>query len=249
MFIPGLVSVTFRKHTRREIAEAMQKAGLSAIEWGGDVHVVPMDGEAVTDALAVCGEFGCRTASYGSYYRCTADDAFASSVVDTAVHLGTKHIRVWAGTKGSAAADSTDRAETVRNLKKICRSAAVHGITVSPEFHQGTLTDHYESAVRLMEETEEENLRLYWQPNQFMDDAYNLAAVRAVLPYVSNVHVFTWDAKTRYPLADGEKKWREYLDILAGSGRDHHLLMEFVRDDSMDQFFRDAETLLSWIGR
>ena len=44
MLIPGLVSVTFRKLSRTEIAGLMVNAGLSAIEWGGDVHV-PSDAE------------------------------------------------------------------------------------------------------------------------------------------------------------------------------------------------------------
>lgn len=249
MLIPGLVSVTFRKHTRREIAEAMQKSSLATIEWGGDVHVPPMDAEAVADAVTVCRNFGCTTASFGSYYRCTSDEDEIAATVETAVRLGTPHIRVWAGTKNSADADDANRAETVRNLRKICRAAAGHGITVSPEFHGGTLTDHYESAVRLIDEVAEENLKLYWQPNQFRDDDYNRAAIRAVLPYVSNVHVFTWDAKGRYPLADGERMWREYIDILSASGRDHHLLLEFVCDDTIEQFYRDAETLLRWLGK
>ena len=34
----GLVSVSFRGHTPREILEEMKKVGLSCIEWGSDVH-------------------------------------------------------------------------------------------------------------------------------------------------------------------------------------------------------------------
>ena len=35
----GLVSVTFRDKTPAEIVSEVKKAGLDAIEWGGDVHV------------------------------------------------------------------------------------------------------------------------------------------------------------------------------------------------------------------
>lgn len=247
MLIPGLVSVTFRRHLCSEIAQAMQKASISAIEWGGDVHVPPKNAEAIADAVTACSNFCCYPASFGSYYRCTSNDAEIDATVETALLLGTSHIRVWAGSKSSDDTDFAGRTETVQNLKKICCAAAKHGIIVSPEFHGGTLTDHYESAVRLIDEVAEKNLMLYWQPNQFRDDDYNRAALRATLPYISNVHVFTWDAVHRYPLSDGEKMWREYIDLLATSGRDHHLLLEFVCDDTIEQFYRDAETLHRWL--
>ena len=37
----GLVSITFRNKTPREIVALMKRAGLSQVEWGGDVHVKP----------------------------------------------------------------------------------------------------------------------------------------------------------------------------------------------------------------
>lgn len=249
MLTAGLVSVTFRQLTRAQIADTMKQSGLCAIEWGADIHVPPADIAAADDGVRVCSENGIRTVSYGSYYRCSDNEDEMNAVIGSAVRLGTGHIRVWAGTKGSADTDSENRAATVCNLALFCRKSAEHGLTVSPEFHGGTLTDHYNSAVRLVEEVGEKNLSLYWQPNQFRDDDYNRAALRAVLPYLSNVHVFTWDSKAWYPLADGERMWREYIDIIASSGRDHNLLMEFVVGHSTDQFARDAETLLGWLNQ
>lgn len=42
----GLVSVTFRQKSVEEIAALTAEAGLSGVEWGGDVHVPPGDREA-----------------------------------------------------------------------------------------------------------------------------------------------------------------------------------------------------------
>ena len=39
----GLVSVSFRQHTPKEILEAVKAAGLSCIEWGSDVHAPHTD--------------------------------------------------------------------------------------------------------------------------------------------------------------------------------------------------------------
>jgi len=249
MLTPGLVSVTFRQLTRAEIAETITKSGICAIEWGGDIHVPPTDASAAEDAVRVCRDKGIKTVSYGSYYECSGNETEEDSVISAALRLGSDHIRVWAGKKGTADSSDAERAEIVCILKNFCGKAGRHGIRVSPEFHGGTLTDHYESAVRLAEEVAEDNFSLYWQPNQFRDDGYNRAALKAVLPYLSNVHVFTWDSKAWYPLADGERMWKEYIDTIASSGRDHNLLMEFVIGHSPDQFARDAETLLRWLGK
>lgn len=252
MLIPGLVSVTFRQKTRAEIAQLMQKAALPAIEWGGDVHI-PADKydsdefeDALTEAAYLCSSGKIYTASFGSYYRCDRHDEVNSAIT---LSLDAPNIRVWAGNKNSEDASDNDRRNTVSFIRELCEELAPHGVTVSTEFHGGTLTNEYHSALRLIEEVGCENFRTYWQPNQFRDEEYNVAALKSVLPYLSSVHVFTWDAHARYPLADGEKKWRNYIDIIESFGGDHHMLMEFVKDDSEEQFLRDAEVLNRWLGR
>ena len=251
MLIPGLVSVTFRKLSRREIAELMHASALPAIEWGGDVHVPPRScadefevENGLTEAAFLSSDGKFYIASYGSYYRC---DNLDFSHAEIAVSLNAPNIRVWAGQRSSADADDKYRSMIADKIRGLCEYVKPFGMTVSTEFHGGTLTDHYESALRLIDEVSEENFYTYWQPNQFRDEEYNITALKAVLPYVSNVHVFTWDSKNRYPLADGEKIWRKYLDILNSNGKNHHMLLEFVRDDSVEQFYRDAETLKSWL--
>lgn len=255
MLIPGLVSVTFRNLSRLDIAELMKKSGLSAIEWGGDVHVpskdiplTPAQSEEIDDALSEAlyvstgGKF--YTASYGSYYRCETD---FNPCLNTAIGLEAPNIRVWAGTRGSADADSEYRKRIVAALQMMCDVAKHHNMTVSTEFHGGTLTDHYESCVRLINEVERDNFCTYWQPNQFRDEEYNIAALNAVLPYLSNVHVFTWAGHDKFPLSDGAEKWKRYIDIIENAGGTHHMLLEFVCDNTVEQFYRDAEALLEWI--
>lgn len=41
MFAAGLVSVSFREERPESILREASAAGLSGIEWGGDVHVPP----------------------------------------------------------------------------------------------------------------------------------------------------------------------------------------------------------------
>ncbi len=245
MLIPGLVTVTFRPFSREEVAETAAKAGLRRLEWGGDIHVPPGDDGAAEDAVRLTALHGLEVDTYGSYFRCLPGED-AGAVVGTAEKLGARNLRVWAGQKGSAEISEEERGAVVSGIRAVCRMVP-RGMTVSTEFHQNTLTDRYESAVRMAEEVGEENFRLYWQPNQFMDDAYNLAAVKACLPYLSNVHVFTWSGQDKFPLADGERMWRQYIEIVASDGLDHGLFLEFTCDGSAEQLYRDAETLARWL--
>ena len=247
MLNQGLVSVTFRKHTVAEVADIAKKAGLDCIEWGGDIHVPPNDSEAVSNAKNASRDAEIKIVSYGSYYNCLGSDEDTTLQVKTAAALGAPNIRIWAGKLWSSDCDDSARAEVVHGIKNVCKYAADYGMTVSPEFHGGTLTDTIESALRLYDEVAEENFRLYWQPNQFEDDEYNIRALRSVLPYLSNVHVFSWKGSDMFPLANGEKMWLKYIDMIRSDGHDHNLLLEFVCDGSPDQLYRDAETLHKWL--
>ena len=245
MFRTGLVTITFRPFSRAEVCETAEKAGLSLLEWGGDIHVPPTDPAAASEAVRLTGEHGLTADTYGSYHRCMPGEDPAP-VVRCASALGVRNLRVWAGVKGSADIGREERDAVIRGIREVCDLVPA-GMTVSTEFHQWTLTDRYESAVRMWEEVERENFRLYWQPNQFMDDDYNLAAIRAVLPHLSNVHVFSWAGQDKFPLKDGERMWRQYLDIIRSDGRDHGLLLEFVCDGTAEQLYRDADTLREWL--
>jgi hypothetical protein len=73
-----------------------------------------------------------------------------------------------------------------------------------------------------------------------------LAALGAVLPYVSHLHVFWWRSDyTRLPLVDGAELWPDALR-LAGD-RPRIAFLEFVRGDAPSQLQADAATLRQWI--
>ncbi len=254
MLIPGLVSVTFRALDRAAVASLMHKSELAAIEWGGDIHIPVKENpnkddttklaDSISDAVSLSADKRFYIASFGSYFRCEKDDDINSS---TALALNAPNIRVWAGTRSSSEADEHYRENVVGCIQRLCDKVCKYGMTVSTEFHGGTLTDSVDSALRLINDVERDNFRTYWQPNQFRDEEYNISALKSVLPYLSNVHVFTWDSSHRYPLVYGEAIWRKYIDIISNREDTCHLLLEFVKDDSVEQFYRDAELLKKWI--
>ncbi|MGC4030327.1 MAG: hypothetical protein QM754_01080 [Tepidisphaeraceae bacterium] len=94
----GLVSVTFRQRSVAQIISDVAKAGLQAIEWGGDVHVPPGDLPHAAEVRRQTAEAGLAVSSYGSYYNATKDPAdLAGRVLATAAELGAPTVRMWAG--------------------------------------------------------------------------------------------------------------------------------------------------------
>ena len=246
MFKTGIVSITFRNLDPKTIADLTVQAGLDAVEWGGDIHVPPTD---IANASAV-GEMtraaGLVNISYGSYFKAGySEQADFAAEVAAAKALGAPNIRIWAGKLGSDAEEN--RAAVADSIRACAQACAAQNMTLSLERHRGTLTDTPDSALRLIDEVAHENLRLYWQPDQAQEVDYNVDSLRRLLPYVSNVHVFSWKGKDKFPLEAGEAAWKQYIDILASDGREHGMLMEFVCDGTEAQYLRDAVTLKKWL--
>jgi sugar phosphate isomerase/epimerase len=249
---PGLVSITFRDLTPREVIDTAARAKLEGIEWGGDVHAPHGDLRAAREVKRMTLDAGLSIAAYGSYYRVghSETNGFAfQRALDSAAELAAPTIRVWAGKRPSADADATCRAAVVDDARRIAEMAAQRGMTVSFEYHANTLTDDNESARRLFREIDHPAIRSYWQPPNGKPAEYCLDGLRGVLPLLTNVHVFQWThgRKDQTDLAAGENVWRHYMRELAGTGNEHFALLEFVRDNSLSQLARDARVLRTWL--
>ena len=242
----GMTSVTFREKTIEEIAFLAKTAELSVIEWGGDRHVLPLDFEAVKIARTEMEKNGLSCPSYGSYYRMIEkDEDTFRAICKTSEALGASTIRAWLGRTGSARITPEQYATLLEETKKLADIAAQYHQTLAFEFHGKTLNDNGESSIAFLTECAKENVKTYWQPLSYSDNAKNLSLV---LPYLSAVHVFTWDDDhKRYPLADGTADWKNYLQILKDADISTNLIMEFVKDDTTEQFLTDAAVLNEWI--
>ena len=242
MIKKGIVSVTFRQFTPEKIIELAKENGLSCIEWGSDVHVPAGDMEKASEVAGIMEKAGMESVSYGTYYRLGTYENHVEEFMKylkTAKVLGAKNLRLWAGVKEAEEYTADERIAMAEEAKALCKIAKEHGMTVSFEYHHGTLTGTTEGALELIENIGEDNAFLYWQPNQFKTEEYNLAGLKKVKKYVSNVHIFHWDESNRYALEEGITVWKRYLSELGGN---RAVLMEFVKDDSEEQFIFDAAT-------
>ena len=238
----GLVSITFRQLTPAQIIPLVKEAGLTAIEWGSDVHVPQTDLENARRVGEMTREAGLTVSSYGSYYRLGTGQDFRP-YLDAAEALGAPVIRIWAGTKNADQVDWIAFLGMVDEAKTAARMAAERGITIAFEYHHGTLTDNGRSALSLVRAVNEPNCRLYWQPEFAKSPSLILSDLEMVAPYVDICHVFTWNPDhSRRPLACGTGEWISYLTRVLAWG-DKPLLLEFVPDDDPSVLAREADAL------
>ena len=128
--------------------------------------------------------------------------------------------------------------------KEVALMAKEKNIRVSLEWHRNTVTDSNESALRFLSSVNEANFGCFWQPTPNQSVEYRAQGIEKAISWITNIHVYYWDESGRRPLTEGKEDWKEYLGRMTGN---RYLLLEFVKDNSVDQFKKDAETLLSWI--
>jgi len=249
--LTGLCSVSFRTSSCEDIVALARRAGLTAIEWGTDIHVPPGDTERAAHVAQLCANASLITPTLGSYLRCEEDDDVAlAGTLQVARILGVERVRVWAGRLGSEQACATHRAEIAARLARYCDAACHAGIRIALEYHPDTLTDTARSTAELLDRVDRPSLGTYWQPTPALSLADALGQIERIGPRLTDVHVFHWLAgKHRQPLETGRAFWAGALDYLRrelpANGTRRFAFLEFVRDDDPDQLVRDARTLNS----
>lgn len=256
----GICSVTFRSLPIEDLVALVAKAGLEAVEWGGDVHVPHGDLEAADRARRLTLEAGLEVSSYGSYYSPIDADGNSEAfepVLESALALGTDTIRIWSGKFGSGSASADYRSRLIDATRRAAALAGKQGVKLAFEFHVRTLMDTNESALQLLEDINLPNVYSYWQPPYWRKDFdYRLQGLEQLGGRCSNLHVFQWgfddsgeqsweDSVTRLPLSAGADEWSRYMSAVPNDNG--YALLEFIRNDSIVQFLQDASELNRWV--
>ena len=250
--VPGLCSVTFRALPAGEVLRLAAEHGLGAVEWGGDVHVPAGDLAAAERVARWSADAGVACASFGSYLQAgDLSPGAVAATLDTTEALGAGNVRVWCRYGLGPDAGEADRAAVADDLHRIAADAGHRRLTVSIEFHPGTLTETADSTRRLLAAVGADNLFTYWQPAPGADPDHLRRELAGVIADLSHLHVFAWTAdSTRRPLAEAESWWPAMLDDARASGRwpaDRVAFLEFVQDDEVAQLADDAACLRRWL--
>ncbi len=241
----GVTSVTFRDKSVTDIIALTKEAGLSQIEWGADLHVKAGDLELAHQVKALCEAALIHLPSYGSYYKGTAIEDFIP-VLESAKILETPIIRIWAGRIPPETITQDEFDLLTGRIQEACDLAAEAGITLALEYHRKSMTQSAQGALRLLKAVNRINLKTYWQPNPEISFSEHLEEIKAIAPYLVTFHVFNWDQdNARYRLSDldGHKRWRAYIAQARLMGVEPNALLEFVKDDTLESFRLDAQSL------
>ncbi|NLC33919.1 MAG: TIM barrel protein [Erysipelothrix sp.] len=242
----GLVSITFRQLSVEDIIKLCVEHNLSAIEWGADQHILPTDLKQAKHVKKLMDQNNLISIAYGSYYRVGIENEYAfEDILKVATILDVTDIRVWAGRKGSEDVDEAYYNHVIKDFKRISNLAQKENIRISVEYHGKTLTDTADSALKLIQDINHDNVKLYWQPAVNLSVNERLNDLKRLLPYISNVHVFAWQNIEREPLKEQVDIWLSYRKCLDENLFDEHryYLLEFVKDDAIEQFVEDSKTL------
>ena len=145
---------------------------------------------------------------------------------------------------GSRDADTSQRRRIVDDAWLCAELADAHGLDLSLEYHGNTLTDALPSALALLEEVGHPRLHVYWQPlHPLEEESVHLMELEALreTKRLASLHVYHWRNGERLALRDGWVQWLERFRRVRSEARS--ALLEFVADDSPEQFLEDARTL------
>lgn len=243
MLIPGIVSATFKNLDAEQVVALAVENHLQAIEWSENWHIKEGDCSKADHVLHLCTEAGIRIAAFGSYYRLGSFANFASRL-SVAQALKTSVIRIWAGDKPSSQVEEKEYQDLVAEARELAQLSETFGITLALEWHRNTLTDTNESALAFLDSVGKENVKSLWQPTPALNFEQRKAGLSRLKSKLVNLHVYHWDDSGRRPLAEGIDQWNSYCSLV-DSCEDHYALLEFVKDDSIQQFEDDASVLLT----
>ena len=228
----GLVSVSFRSRTPKEILEAMNTVGLSEIEWGSDVHAPADNIDRLLELAALPRADGIECCSYGTYFK------FGKHSVDeleryirAAKLIGTDFLRLWCGRKSGADMDDAERQMLLEDCRKAAKIAERQGVTLCMECHQKTFTERADDAAWLMNEIASPHFRMYWQPFCEETATENLARAKMLAPYTEHLHVFNWRGDKKLPLKEATDDWKAYLSCFSTP---RTLLLEFMPNYTLE---------------
>ena len=246
MYQTGLVSVSFRKLSPKEVIDAVAAAGLKCIEWGSDVHAPCTDIARLEEIARLQKAAGITCSSYGTYYyvgKDATEDIHA--YIKAAKILGTNILRLWCGSKSSVDYTAEELEAVYAQGRELAKIAEEENVILCMECHGWSLTDDAQSALRVMEAVNSPAFQMYYQPSQYRSFEGNIEYARLLAPYVHHLHVFNWAGDDRFPLRDGLDQWKAYLDCFTGP---RTLLLEFMPDNRVESLPEEASALFALIG-
>lgn len=241
----GLCSVTFRKMSAAKVVEIAKKAGVSYIEWGGDIHVT--NTEEARIVKSICDNEGIKICSYGSYYRVgCADKSKWEEICQIANAMNASSVRVWLGDKDSEQTTQAEYNRILEDLKSICSVAQKYNLSVCPECHDNTYNNNTDAFLKIKNELKADNFKTYFQSRYFRFD-YDIDRIERTFEFIENVHVSYRDLVKEQRFKRKDKLYLDkLLKKLSEMNFDGVILVEFTKGSKEKHFLNDIKKLKSY---
>lgn len=242
----GLCTIAFSTRPLEEVLALAADIGFDGVEiWGKEPHMkADPDGAYASEVRALAESQGIEINSFGSYMtpltpkipeRTPLDDNLAITRA-----LGASIMRIWAPHAKPEQIPSSEYERAAAELRQFSAMAQRSGIVLGVEFHDNTIVETSEGMLRLLGDVNSPNLRAYWQPSfrAGAEDFYD--SLERLLPHVVNVHAqnFRGAYQRRTYLSDGDVDYRRVVRMLADSGYDGYIEIEFVGAEEPEEWVR-----------
>jgi sugar phosphate isomerase/epimerase len=186
-------SIAYRHHPQmglEQVAAMVAGHGFDALEvWGNHLQST-----GVAATRAILARHGWPVPMISPYFDFTGTReawegslAIAQEFVAYAQALGCPLVRAFTGHVPSAQASAAQWSACVEGLRAVCDLAQPAGLRVALETHQGQLLDSWRSVLRLLQETQRDNLVVNYQPGTF-PPGEDREAIAQLGPHIAHVH-------------------------------------------------------------
>ncbi|USK44808.1 sugar phosphate isomerase/epimerase family protein [Cytobacillus oceanisediminis] len=248
----SLCTISFRHHLQSidQIAHFAQTNGFQGIEiWG--VHAKNL-AEDIHYGSEWLSSYNLETTMLSDYLPLDAPLPVLMTEMQKlcamAHRWGTKKIRTFAGTKGSADISRLERIELVSRMKMLCKMAEAEGQMLLVETHPNTLTDNPSSTLQLIEETDHSALRVNFDVLHIWESGVDpIFALKQLRPYISHFHFKNIQSRSQLGVFAPN-------NVYAAAGSREGMVSLFEGAVDYRMFLREASNLmemdasLEWFG-
>lgn len=248
----SLCTISFRHHLQSidQIAHYAQTNGFQGIEiWG--VHAKNL-AEDIHYGSEWLSSYNLETTMLSEYLPLDAPLPVLMTEMQKlcamAHRWGTKKIRTFAGTKGSADISRLERIELVSRMKMLCKMAEAEGQMLLVETHPNTLTDNPSSTLQLIEETDHSALRVNFDVLHIWESGVDpIFALKQLRPYISHFHFKNIQSRSQLGVFAPN-------NVYAAAGSREGMVSLFEGAVDYKMFLREASNLmemdasLEWFG-
>lgn len=248
----SLCTITFRHHllSIEDIANWARCNGFQGIElWGAHARNLAVRPELDGSWLA---GFGLGVPMISHYLPLEAEAAtlrrLALELCGHANRWGARKIRIFAGSRASAATSIEDRRRIIARLREIAVIAEAHGLLLLVETHPNTLADTGPSTLRLIDEVRHPAFKINFDVLHVWEGGDDPVAMhRALRPHIRHYHLKNVASRDDLDIF-------EPANVYSAAGRRDAMTPLFAGAFDYDRFLAElsgelsADASLEWFG-